>query len=151
MRVFVSYTQESTEHRFRVWNLCEKLRNDGIDCVSDHDLFSPAEGWPQWCNNQIQESQFVLVVCTETYKRRHDGKEEPGKGLGATWEGHVITQLLYAAASKNTNFIPVVFYRQYVPLELYGASYYDVITAQGYEGLLRRELSGRVRKIVWAT
>jgi len=108
-KVFISYTHDSQEHSDRVWELCERLRQDGVDCCIDLHERSPAEGWPRWCRNQVQESDFVLVVCTETYTRRYEGKEEPGKGLGGSWEGSVVTQELYEDQGKNTKFIPVVF------------------------------------------
>src|SRR5271157_6634532 len=75
-RVFISYTHDDQDHMDRVWNLSERLRGDGVDCHIDQQEEAPAEGWPRWCRNQVQEAQFVLVVCSETYQRRYAGKEE---------------------------------------------------------------------------
>ena len=105
MRVFISYSHDSQGHRDRVWELSAALRNDGIDCTIDEQLFSPPEGWPRWSKDQIHESKFVLVVATETYKTRYEGKDAPGEGLGAKWEGFVITQELYETEGKNDKFI----------------------------------------------
>jgi hypothetical protein len=58
-RVFISYTHDTQEHMDRVWDLSERLRGDGVDCRIDQHEESPAEGWPRWCRNQVQESQFV--------------------------------------------------------------------------------------------
>jgi hypothetical protein len=44
MRVFISYSHDSTVHLDRVWDLCESLRNDGVDCRIDQHEFSPSEG-----------------------------------------------------------------------------------------------------------
>ena len=140
MRVFISYSHDSAEHKDRVWDLCERLRNDGIDCRIDQHEFSPPEGWPRWCRNQVQESQFVLVVCTETYKQRYEGKAPAGEGKGAKWEGFLITQDLYEAEGKNIKFIPVVFTpedAQHIPLELRGATRYDMSTPDAYDNLFR--------------
>jgi hypothetical protein len=39
VRVFISYSHDSAEHLNRVWNLCERLRHDGIDCrIEQHQL-----------------------------------------------------------------------------------------------------------------
>src|SRR5271165_2929879 len=76
-RVFISYSHDTPEHLDRVWELSERLRADGIDCRIDQHEESPREGWPRWCLDQIEESQFVLVACTATYLRRYRGKEEP--------------------------------------------------------------------------
>jgi tetratricopeptide (TPR) repeat protein len=140
VRAFISYSHDSAEHKDRVWNLCERLRSDGIDCRIDQHEFSPPEGWPRWCRNQVQESQFVLVVCTETYKRRYEGKAPAGEGKGAKWEGFIITLELYEAEGRDTKFIPVVFSSQdaqHIPLELRGATRYDLSTPEAYDNLFR--------------
>ena len=43
---------------------------------------------------QIESAQYVLVVCTETYKARLDKNEEPGTRLGAVWESQLIAAAL---------------------------------------------------------
>ncbi len=140
MRAFISYSHDSAEHKDRVWDLCERLRNDGIDCRIDQHEISPPEGWPRWCRNQLEECQFVLVVCTETYRRRYEGKEPAGEGKGVKWEGFIITQDLYEADSKSVKFIPVVFTQddaQHIPLELRGATRYDLCAPDAYDNLFR--------------
>jgi energy-coupling factor transporter ATP-binding protein EcfA2 len=149
MRVFTSYSHDSAEHLDRVWDLCERLRNDGIDCRIDQHEFSPPEGWPRWCRNQVQESQFVLVVCTETYKQRYKGKAPAGEGKGAKWEGFIITLELYEAEGRNTKFIPVVFSSQdadYIPHELRAATRYDLSAPEGYDNLFRHLTDQPARK-----
>ena len=74
----------------------------------DQFVVNPPEGWPRWMQNQIEQADFVLHICTETYKRRFEGHEESGKGEGVDWEGRIITQLLYNDA-KSTKSIPVLF------------------------------------------
>jgi hypothetical protein len=105
-KVFISYSHDSHEHRDRVLILSDRLRADGIDCHIDQYEVSPPEGWPRWMVNQIEDADFVLVVCTENYERRFRGKEEPGKGLGAQWEGAIITQEIYDAAVRNHGIYP---------------------------------------------
>jgi hypothetical protein len=81
------------------------------------------------------------VVCTETYARRFNGTEPAGKGLGAKWEGAVITQSLYDAEAGNDKFIPVLFSPQdalHIPTVLRGVTSYDVTTDGGYWRLYRR-------------
>ncbi len=142
-KVFISYSHDSQEHKNRVLHLSDRLRADGIDCSIDQYVFSPPEGWPQWMENQIEDADFVLVVCTETYEHRFKGKEETGKGLGVKWEGAILTQALYEAESKNTNFIPVVFSdsdSSHIPIVLRSATYYNyrLNTEEGYEAIYRR-------------
>lgn len=132
-----------------MWNLSERLRGDGVDCRIDQHEESPPEGWPRWCRNQVQESQFVLVACTETYQRRYEGKEEAGKGLGGQWEGFVITLELYKKAAKNDKFIPLIFSAgdaKCIPDELTGATYYNPSATDGYDRLFRRVTGQPERK-----
>jgi hypothetical protein len=44
---------------------------------------------------EIQKADFVLLVCTETYRRRVERREQPGKGRGVLWEAKLIYNLLY--------------------------------------------------------
>jgi tetratricopeptide (TPR) repeat protein len=138
--VFISYSHDSAEHMDRVLALSNRLRQEGVDCRIDQYEQSPSEGWPQWCEKQVEQSGFVLVACTETYLRRFKGEEAPGKGLGGTWEGHIITQELYNAQGENSKFIPIIFSEQdapHIPVILQGATHYQ-ISEEGYERFYRR-------------
>jgi tetratricopeptide (TPR) repeat protein len=140
-KVFISYSHDSHEHMDRVLALANRLRADGIDCHIDQYEDSPSEGWPRWMVNQIEDADFVLLVCTENYERRFRGREETGKGLGVKWEGAIITQEIYEAEAHNTMFIPVLFSSHdsaNIPIVLRGATRYELKTAEGYDTLYRR-------------
>ena len=80
------------------------------------------------------------MVCTEIYERRFKKREAPGKGLGATWEGAVITQELYESQGRNEKFIPVVFCQDdlpHRPIILRGGTYYDLSSEEEYQKLYR--------------
>jgi tetratricopeptide (TPR) repeat protein len=135
--VFISYSHDSPEHEARVADLARKLAAQGLDCRIDQFQEAPPEGWPRWMVNQIMEAQFVLVVATETYCRRFEGKE----GLGANWEGVIITQQLYEAATVNTRFVPVVFRREdaaHIPIVLRPSQYYDLSSEPAWRKLCER-------------
>jgi hypothetical protein len=139
-RVFISYSHDGQDHQDRVLELAGRLRADGVDAVIDQYVQSPPEGWPSWCRTQIEQSRFVLMVCTETYLRRVDHKEAPGVGHGVLWEGRLISQHLYEAGSVSTKFVPVLLSDgsdTHVPLTVKGGTIYRVETAEGYEALLR--------------
>jgi TIR domain len=98
VRVFVSYAHEDDAHRTRVTALIEDLRANGVDARFDRDVNgTPREGWPRWMEEQVAQAVHVLVVCTETYLRRYDLRETPGKGKGAIWEGSIVRQEMYDA------------------------------------------------------
>ncbi len=139
--VFISYSHDSPEHADRVLHLANQLVRDGIDCILDQYETSPREGWPRWMDRHIRESDFVIMICTETYCRRVVGQEEPGKGCGVKWEGNLIYQHIYNAGTENARFIPVLFESgkvEYIPTPLQGATYYCADTEQGYEDLYLR-------------
>ena len=95
-RVFLSYSHDSDEHAARVLALADALCDRGIDVILDRYVHpAPDEGWPRWMERNLDEAKFVLMVCTETYRRRVMGREESGKGLGVRWEGGLIYNRIY--------------------------------------------------------
>jgi hypothetical protein len=137
--VFISYSHDSDEHRWRVLALSERLRRDGIATLLDRYVNgSPPEGWPRWMLNGLNDASQVLCVCTETYYRRFRGFEVPGKGKGVDWEGSLMTQELYDARSVSNKFIPVLFDRtdeQYIPEPLRGKTHYVLDSDESYQAL----------------
>lgn len=80
------------------------------------------------------------MVITETYARRFFGHEAPGKGLGVTFEGIIISQALYESGIHNAKFRPVVFREEvegFIPSELRRVNRYLVGTPEGDQKLLR--------------
>jgi hypothetical protein len=136
-KVFISYSHDSPEHAKRVLELAERLRADGVDAQIDQYVDgTPAEGWPRWMLNRLDWTEFVLVVCTETYYRRFRGHEEPGKG--ADWEGNLITVEIYDAKSKTTKFASVFFAskdEQFIPEPLRGRTQYPLNSEENYTKL----------------
>jgi hypothetical protein len=111
-KVFVSYAWESPEHQERVKQFTNQLRHDGLDATMDLFDPNPPEGLPQWMVNHIRRADFVLMVITETYRKRFEGDEEPGKGKGVKWEGGIVTRAIYDSEFMNRKFLPVVFGRK---------------------------------------
>ena len=58
-RVFISYSHDSPEHKYRVLALSDRLRREGVDCSVDQYEQSPKEGWPLWCQRQVEQATFV--------------------------------------------------------------------------------------------
>ncbi len=89
---------------------------------------------------QIRWANFVLIVCTEKYRRRCEGEEELGRGKGVKWEGGIITRTLFTSEFQNEKFLPVLFDKRdnvYIPTILSGAIYYDLSESDGFLNLLR--------------
>src|SRR6516225_11748854 len=107
-KVFISYSHDTPAHEAKVLALANRLRGNGIDAIVDQYEPFPPRGWIEWMKHQVRDAQFILVVCTETYRRRWDGAERAGEGLGAIYEGQLIQQLLYEARGVNERFVPVL-------------------------------------------
>lgn len=138
--IFISYTHDNAGHKDLVLQLSERLRSDGYDAQIDRYVNgSPPEGWPRWMLNQLDLATHILLVCTPTYYRRFRGHEDPNKGLGADWEGALITQELYDQRSVHRRFIPVLFDSMSVssiPEPLRAQTHYRLDNGSGYDQLL---------------
>jgi tetratricopeptide (TPR) repeat protein len=138
--VFISYSQDSSEHAERVRGLGASLARDGCECRIDA-YKETDEDWPTWMSRQLVEADFVLCVVTETYERRFRDNELPDVGLGVGWEAGLIRRLLYGKKLRNDRIFPVGFAkadRDRIPLELQGYDFFLLDGPDGYETLLRK-------------
>ncbi len=140
-KAFISYSQDSPEHMTEVLGLCNRLRQEGVDCDIDRHHPAPPEGWAAWMVRSVAEADFVLIVCSLALHERYEGKAESGVGKGAKWEGAIILEDLYQSEAQNTKYIPVLLSngeKGHIPKVLRGTSYYDLDATDGYERLYRR-------------
>ena len=118
---------------------------------------APEEGWPRWMERNLDEAQFVLIVCTETYRRRALGLEESGRGLGVDWEGNLIFNSIYHRIKNDrpsgSRFIPILLPGSepaHIPDPIRGHSYYRFatfdLTDPGYGKRKRDNESGTKAK-----
>lgn len=120
-KVFISYAWD--HNRDWVLNLAKRLRNDGIDIVLDHWETVPGDMLPKFMESAVRESDYVLVVCTPSYKRKSD---ERSGGVG--YEGDIMTAEVFAL-DKRAKFIPLLRegdWRAASPGWLLGAYYLDL-------------------------
>ena len=123
----------------------ERLRQDGFDTRLDRYVKgTPENGWPRWMMEGLKKSDFILVVCTETYYRRFCGEEVPGVGKGVDWEGALITQEIYDARSDTARFVPVMFdseLTEFMPEPIRSHTHY-LLTSESHYGNLTTFLKG---------
>lgn len=89
---------------------------------------------------RIRESEFVLLVCTETYARRVEMREAPGIGKGVLWESNLIYGELYGIGTVTGKFVPIGFGpvpSEHIPSALRHRESFDVSDEAGYERLYR--------------
>ena len=122
----------------RVLALADQLRSDGVDAHLDQYEVAPKKGWAMWTLDELENADYVLVICTEIYRRRFKGE---GDGLGVRWEGSILTNELYAKGAINSRLIPVIFSgdsEKDIPIVLRGATWYQLGgESSGYESLYR--------------
>lgn len=109
-RVFLSYAHESDVLREQVRAFAAWLETHGVEVISDFvfEAKPPASGWTAWMQQSIERADYVLVVCTPRLCARYEKREPPSVGIGATFEGALVTQTLCEASHQNTKFFPIV-------------------------------------------
>jgi hypothetical protein len=92
--------------------LADRLRGDGVDAWIDRYEQAPPEGWPRWILAQVERADFVLCICTDTYRARFDHGAAPGDGdehgRGVALEGLLAAQMLHDSGARNTRLVPVL-------------------------------------------
>lgn len=137
-RVFISYAHKDQAYEDKVLKLANRLRSEGIDAMIDQYEEAPSEGWPRWMEHQIMESEFVLVLCEETYNQKLYSDK---KGKGVVWEASIVYQMLYDSAAETNKFIAAFFEdddQRYIPTSLKSYTYYNLSDERQYERLYWR-------------
>lgn len=102
MRVFISYSWDSAQHKIRVADLVKQLRGNGIGAEYDGDIVL-GERIPHYMETRVAESDYVLIICTPQYKEKADKR---AGGVG--YESNIITGELYSSQNEK-KFIPLLF------------------------------------------
>jgi hypothetical protein len=143
-KIFISYSHDSKEHCEAILAFAQRLRSDGFDASIDRFVEgTPTQGWPRWMLNQVDNADFIILICTKTYYRRFRGFDDLGRGRGADYEGAIITNELYSRKSVSQRFIPAfvrLFDPDHVPEPLRQFTSYNLSTS--YDELTKF-LSGR--------
>ncbi|XP_078663814.1 uncharacterized protein LOC144906949 [Branchiostoma floridae x Branchiostoma belcheri] len=141
-RVFISYcsdpyndkkrTKEEIQkdvklQKDRVKALSDELRRNGVESPLYED-YNPPAFWTKWTEEQIEKSDYVLMVCTPHYLECIRGKrnEEATTESGARFQGMLFYSQL-ADSKSHGKFLPVFFDevdRSLVPTCLKGAHFY---------------------------
>jgi hypothetical protein len=102
-RAFLSYSWEASEHQQWVTEFAQRLQGEsGVEITFDRWHLNPGDDKLHFMEQAITNSDFVLVVCTPTYKERAN-KRHGGVG----YESMVITAEM-AEQMRTNRFIPVL-------------------------------------------
>lgn len=102
IKVFISYSHDSEEHKEWVLKLASDLRGSGLDAILDQWDLVLGSNLPRFMEQGLSSSDKVLVICTDNYNK----KSNAGKG-GAGYEGQILTAEMYRK-QDSVKYIPVV-------------------------------------------
>ncbi len=99
--VFISYSWEDESHNSKVSQFVTRLEENNVHVHYDRHM-KLGERFTDFME-LIDESNYVLFICTPTYKEKSD------KGLGGVkYEKNIITADLYEKRNER-KFIPILF------------------------------------------
>ena len=138
--VFISFSQESEDHRLEVAGLASSLKADGCDVRIDLEKDTD-EDWPSWMERQFKQSDFVLCIATRSYLERYESDRSNDSGYGVGWEAGLIRNYLYQNKWGNGKIFPCYFRRsdrQFIPDQIKQYDHFLLNDDAGYENLLRK-------------
>lgn len=100
--VFISYSWDSEDHKRWVKTLSDKLIENGIVTLLDQNDLVLGDPLTQFMEQSITQSDYVLIICTPTYKQKADMR----KG-GVGYEESIITADVYMH-QNHRKYIPVL-------------------------------------------
>lgn len=100
--VFISYSWDSEEHKQWVKTLSDRLIENGIVTLLDQNNLVLGDPLTQFMEQSITNSDYVLIICTPTYKQKADMR----KG-GVGYEESIITADVYMN-QNHRKYIPVL-------------------------------------------
>ncbi|RKU26902.1 ATPase [Candidatus Poribacteria bacterium] len=106
-KVFISYSQDSVVQKQWISELAAKLHHNGVDTILDQWNLSPDDDVTQFMERGIRDSDWVLVICTNSYVRKANAGE-----VGIGYEPMIVTKKLVEDLGTN-KFIPIIRQTEY--------------------------------------
>lgn len=102
LKVFISYSHDSPEHKQWVSELAAKLRRNSVEAILDQWYLDLNQDLTQFMESSIRAADRVLVICTDSYvSKGNDGEDSIG------YEPMIVTQKLVEDLGTN-KFIPII-------------------------------------------
>ena len=102
LKVFISYSYDTPEHKQWVSEFAAQLRRNGVDVMLDQWGPNLGENFTQFMESGITNSDRVLVICTDSYVRKANAGE-----VGVGYEPMIVTNKLVEDLGIN-KFIPII-------------------------------------------
>ncbi|MDN5201206.1 SUMF1/EgtB/PvdO family nonheme iron enzyme [Fulvivirgaceae bacterium BMA10] len=107
-KVFISYSHSPDGHREKVIEFAGELAKRNIEVSIDAYIEHEIVDWNKWSENEIRNSDYVIIVCNEYYYNKYESITSKDIGKGVKWEGYVIKNEIYESEG-NKKFIPIAF------------------------------------------
>jgi tetratricopeptide (TPR) repeat protein len=112
--VFISYRQIDDAQRQRVRAFAEKLRSCSIKVVLDQFFLDenpagPNDGWDKWSSDRALQTDYVIIIGSESWFQCFEKTQKPGTGLGAACEADDLRHRIYEAGGVIENIRVVLF------------------------------------------
>ncbi|AYL98885.1 toll/interleukin-1 receptor domain-containing protein [Mucilaginibacter celer] len=137
-KCFISYAWDRPAHQGWIKQFASQLRNDGVETILDQWHAVPGTQLPEFMEQAVRDSDFVLIICTPKYKLKSDTRTG-----GVGYEGDIITGEIFVKRALD-KFIPVLRDGAWLdasPSFLLGKYYIDLVDGSNYqanyENLLR--------------
>ena len=122
-KVFISYAWGDDELKIWVKEFATQLRSHSVETILDQWELAPGDQLPVFMERSVRESDFVLVICTPTYREKSD-KRMGGVG----YEGDIMSAEIATGADRR-KFIPLLRdgdWKHASPSWLRGSYYIDL-------------------------
>uniref|UniRef100_UPI000E23B40C toll/interleukin-1 receptor domain-containing protein n=1 Tax=Amycolatopsis circi TaxID=871959 RepID=UPI000E23B40C len=145
VRVFVSYSHDSAEHKQQVLSLCRLLRHLGVDIRVDEWDTDRRRDWYTWMTEQIEFADFIVVIASPGYREAADGLGPPERHRGVQTEAALLRDHLHSdRVGWLPKMLPVILPGRSIAeiplfLQPFCADFYTIgqINLHGSEELLR--------------
>lgn len=144
--VFISYSWGNLNHQNWVRDFAARLRSDGVEAVLDQWELVAGDQLTHFMERAIADNQYVLIICTPTYKRKSEAREG-----GVGYEGDIMTAEVLTT-NNHRKFIPILRTgppKESVPSWLSGKKHIDLsgspYTESSYDELLDTILGRRAK------
>jgi hypothetical protein len=131
IKVFISYSWDSEEHKEWVLNLAKKLKDEEVTVILDrYSLQKYGMLVPHFIEQSILKSKRVICIMTPNYKKKTEGLED---GVG---EEYSIIQAEISNNIKTTKYIPILRRgnkHTSIPIKLQGRLYLDMTEDRDFE------------------
>lgn len=97
--VFISYSWEDEEHIEWVKELADCLIDNGVDTYIDQYDLELGGRLPQSMEQKITNFDYVLIICTPSYKEKADNRKS-----GVGFEGHIIAGELHQNQNEKNSY-----------------------------------------------